>query len=164
MSNRNEQIKRLYLQHVDMVFRICFLFLKNEADAKDGVQDIFVKLIEKDIEFTSDEHEKAWIIRVSINYCKDQLRKVWNKRKSDIPNLEEFFGINNHHDQYLLSCILQLPTKYKDIIYLHYYEGYTIEEISKIQNISSSTLRSRLSKAKYILKERFEKEESYERV
>lgn len=159
----NETLTHVYMRHVDMVYRLCFIHLKNHADAKDGVQEVFLRVKKYDSAFQSVEHEKAWIIHVTNNYCKDQHKKFWNRNRQNIDNIEELFGIYDKEQLQILQYVLNLPDKYKSIIYLHYYEGYTIEEIAKIQNINSSTLRSRMSKARSILKYQLE-EDHYEQI
>ena len=143
-------ITDIYNRHVDMVYKICFILLKNTDDTEDAVQSIFTKIIEKNITFESIEHEKAWLIVSSKNHCKNLLRHWWKKI---IP-----FD-NNLHDSSLsddtssiLELVLNLPDKYKLPIYLYYYEGYSTDDIANILSLNPSTLRSRLKKGRELLK------------
>jgi len=136
-----------------MVYRVCFLYLKNSADTEDAVQNVFIKLINTTKPFKNDEHEKAWLIRCATNHCKDVLKSAYKKRtdfdiSEDIPDKE---SEDSHED--LLEALMKLPDKYKDCIYLHYYEGYKTDEIAALLNKPGSTIRSHLSEARELLRE-----------
>lgn len=145
-----QTITRLYTQYVDMVYRICFVLLKNPSDAEDAVQAVFMKVIEKEQVFDSPDHEKAWLIVAAKNHCKNQLKHWWRKGISFEPNTHDPV----HHDAQsdLLELLLKLPDQYKLPLYLYYYEGYSTDEVAQILELNSSTLRSRLKKAREILK------------
>ncbi|NMA85749.1 MAG: sigma-70 family RNA polymerase sigma factor [Tissierellia bacterium] len=148
----NREIIDIYNRNVDTVYRISLMYLKNIPDAEDAVQDIFLKLIRENHKFESLEHEKAWLIVTSQNYCKNILKNWWRKKRTDInntlePSYKENFTMDSTWQQ-----VLKLPKKYKMVIYLYYYEGYTTDEISKILQTKSSTIRSRLYRARKRLK------------
>ncbi|WP_242847640.1 RNA polymerase sigma factor [Niameybacter massiliensis] len=150
MEYTPERITDLYNKYVDMVYRICFMFFKNEIDTEDAVQAIFMKVIEKEPTFASVEHEKAWLIVTAQNHCKNQLKHWWQKRI-------EFDSATHdsvHHDEEsgVLELVLKLPDKFKLPIYLHYYEGYSTDEIAQMLDVNASTLRSRLKKGRELLK------------
>lgn len=146
----DEEITTLYNRHVDMVFKICYSFLKNIADSEDAVSTTFIKYMNYNGTFDNLEHEKAWFIVTSSRVCKDMLRQVWRKNisfdESHMTKLETF------EIDTTLDIILKLPSRYKTVIYLYYYEGYNSEDIAKILNISPSTVRNQLARAKKILK------------
>lgn len=155
MRAQGETLK-LYEAYGDMVFRVCMMHLKNQQDAYDATQETFLKLMQSDKLFDSDEHAKAWLITVSSNICKNMLKMFWNKnRVGDDVLLMVSKGDDgeNTGNREVMEAILNLPEKYKDLVYLHYYEGYSIEEIAGILGKKSSTLRSRLSKAKALLRD-----------
>lgn len=151
-----EETLKLYDLYSEMVFRICFIHLKNRQDAYDAMQETFLKLIQNDKSFDSEEHAKAWLITVSSNVCKNMLKSFWHKNRADDDALlllsQEDTAEEADHSE-VLEAVLCLPQKYKDLVYLHYYEGYSIEEIAKMTEKKASTLRSRLSRAKALLKD-----------
>ena len=154
----NEEVKEIYDEHFDMLFRISFMYFKNEHDALDIIQNVFVKLIEKNVSFNDKNHEKAWLIRVTVNMCKNNITH-WFRKNKEIVDSE--FTYKDKNDD-LLEQVLLLPRKYKDVIYLYYYEGYSTIEISKMLDKNENTVRSLLKRAKLILKENV-KEEFYEK-
>lgn len=143
-------ITDIYNRHVDMVYKICFILLKNTNDTEDAVQSIFTKIIEKNITFESIEHEKAWLIVSSKNHCKNLLRHWWKKIIPFDNNLHDSSVSDDTSS--ILELVLNLPDKYKLPIYLYYYEGYSTDDIANILSLNPSTLRSRLKKGRELLK------------
>jgi RNA polymerase sigma factor (sigma-70 family) len=137
-------------KHGGTIIKICRLYLKNSADAEDVFQSVFLKLIEKQPEFHDDEHEKAWLIRVAINKCKDHLKSYWWK---NIISIEDYDGAREM-DEYseVFQAVAKLSSKYKILIYMYYYEGYSTVEIAKMLNINEATIRTRLKRAREQLK------------
>lgn len=151
---KNEQEARRALErYADTIRRICFIHLKNYADVEDVFQEVFLKYILYDRPFESDAHEKAWLIRVAINACKDVLKSFFRKKVYSIDdvNLEHFSIQENDHE--LLDSVLRLPPKYKDVIYLFYYEGYSAVEIAKIIGKPENTIYTWLNRARKELKQ-----------
>ncbi len=161
--HNRDYFERIYEKYCTMVYRICFMYLKNESEAYDTTHETFLKMIQKNMYFTSEEHEKAWLIVTASNCCKDSLRSFWRKHKIDLDCIPEggYEQKDFNNNDTVLKAVLNLPGKYKTLVYLHYYEEYSIEEIASMLHKNSSTMRSRLSKAKKILKEVL-KEEEYE--
>lgn len=145
----DKEIVRLYQQYVNMVYQICFLYLKNKADTEDAVQTAFIQLLNQKKAFQSEEHVKAWLIRTATNICKNQL-KYWWRKNEEIDFVKEF-GETDKID-HTLETLLQLPEKYKTVIYMHYYMGYKTEEIAQILNQKHATIRSLLSRGRERLK------------
>ncbi len=145
----DKEIARLYNQYVNMVYQICFLYLKNKADTEDAVQTTFTKLLIQKKPFQSDEHVKAWLIRTASNICKNQLKHWW--RKNEEINCYNEVGIQDKSDT-TLESLLQLPEKYKTVIYMYYYMGYTSEEIAQILKQKHTTVRSLLRRGRERLK------------
>ncbi len=136
----------------DTIRRICFLHLKNYSDVEDVFQEVFLKYILHERPFDSDDHEKAWLIRVAINSCKDLHKSFFRRKVGNIENHQhELFYIQNN-DKELLSHILNLPEKYKNVIYLFYYEGYSAVEIANIINKKENTVYTWLKRAREQLK------------
>lgn len=146
-------IREIYERHADNVYRLCYSYLKNTEDAKDALQNTFVRLMKTEKEFESVEHEKGWLIVTAGNVCKDMLKSFW-KKKVTIDD-ESFSNISVHDEnRELLLAVLSLPVKYRISLYLHYYEGYTSAEIAKLMKKSDGTVRGYLVKGRDLLKER----------
>ena len=151
---RNEaEVNRVLDLHADTVRRICFMHLKSYSDTEDVFQDVFLKYILSEQIFESDEHEKAWLIRTAVNRCKDVLKSFFRKKVISVEELtsEPFYLEEN--DKELLDTVFSLPEKYRDVIYLFYYEGYTAAEIGSILNKNENTVYTQLSRARKALKE-----------
>ena len=132
-----------------MVYRLAMVYLGRHADAEDVTQEAFVKLLYKAPSFADAGHERRWLLRVTANLCKDQLRGFWRKRavalEGDYPIRDpETFGV--------AEAIVALPEKYKAVLHLHYYEGYSVAEIGEILKLSQSAVKMRLSRGRELLK------------
>ena len=113
-------------RYADLVRRVCMIHLKNHADTEDIFQTVFLKYVTGTTEFESEEHEKAWFIRVTINACKDLLRSFFRSRTVSLDDLlEQPDQVPEDHRE-VLEAVLALPDKYRDVVYLHYYEVYTL--------------------------------------
>lgn len=157
---RNEQeANRAIERYADMVRRICFVHLKNYADTEDIFQTVFLKYILYLGKFENEEHEKAWFIRVTINACKDLLKSFFNRNALPLEIIKEEAAVTETADRDLLESVLSLETKYKDVIYLYYYEGYTAGEISRILGKKENTVYSLMSRARALLKDKLGGEE-----
>lgn len=147
----DEELSQIYHRHVKTVYRVCFMFMKNEHETEDMVQNTFVRLMQDKTLFESWEHEKAWLIRTATNLCKDAFRR---RRKETIgldlvseAAIEQPFEVDE-----TLKKVLQLPNKYKTVIYMYYYEGYSTPEIAKKLKKNLSTVRSHLHNGRKLLK------------
>lgn len=147
----DREIMEIYDRHVDTVYRICFSFMKNKAETEDMVQETFVKLITKGKVFESESHEKAWLIVTASNLCKDQLKKWW-RQCEDIDECTHLTRQDGAEGSEVLSAILALPDAYKTVVYMYYYEGYSVKEIASSLGCLQTTVRSRLSRARNLLK------------
>ncbi len=147
------ELKRAVDRYADTVRRICLLYLKNYHDTEDIFQNVFLKYCLYNKEFQNDEHEKAWIIRVTVNACKDFLKSFYHKNIMPVEAIQDM-AVNADNDQsFVLEAVLSLPQKYKDTVYLFYYEGYTASEISKITGKKENTIYTFLARARKLLKE-----------
>lgn len=148
------EANRAVEQYTDMIRRICFLHLKNQSDTEDISQTVFLKYILYLGTFENAEHEKAWFIRVTVNACKDFLKSLWRHPAAPLDLLsEEAAAVSDDHHE-LLELVLALPPKYKDVIYLFYYEGYTAVEIANILGKNENTIYSLMSRGRTLLKEK----------
>ena len=151
-----EEVNQAIERYADTVRRICMVHLKNESDTEDIFQTVFMKYVLHTAPFESKDHEKAWIIRVTINACKDFLKNVFRRRTVPLDQLiEKPQDMPEDHSD-LLEAVLDLPKKYKDVIYLYYYEGYSAAEISSILKKNVNTVYTLLTRARQILKSRLE--------
>lgn len=151
-----EEANRAVDLYGDTVRRICMIHLKNMADTEDIFQTVFLKYVLRTAPFDAPEHEKAWIIRVTVNSCKDLLKSFFRTRTVSLETLiEKSQDIPEDHSD-VLEAVLALPEKYKDPIYLHYYEGYTAEEIGQILHKNTNTVYTLLTRARQMLKTRLE--------
>ena len=143
----------------DMVRRLCMVHLKNYADTEDIFQTVFLKYALASVSFDSDEHEKAWLIRVTLNACRDLLRSVFRSRTVSLEELVEQPARLAADHREVLEAVLSLPARYRDVVYLHYYEDYTAPEIAQILGKNVNTIYTRLTRAKELLREKLGGEE-----
>ena len=128
--------------------------VKNEADTEDIFQTVFLKYLLYRGEFESEEHEKAWFIRVTVNACRDLLRSFFRSRTVPQEELEGAAAELPQERREVLDAVLSLPAKYRDAVYLHYYEGYTAPEIGKLLGKNTNTIFTLLTRARQLLREK----------
>lgn len=149
----DKQFTEIYQRNVDTVYRLCYMFLKSHTDAEDAVQSIFMKLLRSNKRFENFEHEKAWFILTSKNYCKDVLKSWWKLRRTSLDDIPEIASWDNYQiASEVMEKLLSLPAKYKEVLYLYYYEGYSVKEISKLLGRNESTIQTQLSTGRKRLK------------
>ncbi len=151
LPHTDEEITAFYLRHVDTVYRLCYSFLKNPADAEDMTQECFLRALRSGMSFASVQHEKAWLIVTASNRCKNTLKRASRREESveEHPELADRSGTENGE---VLDAILRLPPEYKTAVYLYYYEGYTTPEIAEMLRCPKATVQSRLFRARKLLK------------
>ncbi|GMK41215.1 hypothetical protein PCCS19_42710 [Paenibacillus sp. CCS19] len=146
-------MNEVYQRNVDRVYRICFMYLKNRTDAEDAVQSVFLKLFKSDIGFRDFEHEKAWLIVTARNHCKDQLKSWWRTRQVDLAVLPEGIWHDDREGSgAVLEKLLSLPAKYRIILYLYYYEDYSVRELSSMLGRKESTIQTQLAKGRALMR------------
>lgn len=148
--NIEHYISELVDKYSDMVLRLALTYLKNIYDAQDVCQEVFIKIFQQEKTFLDPEHEKAWIVRVTINTCKDVMKSQWKRRF--LPSEEIVLPITDDENKEVVSFVLELPLKYRSVIYLHYFENYSTAEIAKLLNRNEATVRTQLKRARDILK------------
>lgn len=152
---RSEQeVNRAVDRYADMVRRLCMIHLKNEADTEDIFQTVFLKYLLSPVVFESEEHEKAWLIRVTSNACKDLLKSFFRSRTTSLDDLLERTAELPPDHREVLEAVLSLPRKYREVIYLHYYEDYTAPQISRILGKKVNTIYTLLTRSKQMLREK----------
>lgn len=156
-----KEAESLYHKYFAAVYSVCFLYMKNEADACDMVQETFLRLLQSRFQYQDGEKAKAWLIVTASNCCKSQLRKSWRKRQVSYDAALHDVG-KEDTDNLLLRMVEELDEKYRLPVYLHYFEGYQSGEIAKMLHTNASTVRSRLSKARELLRLELSSGESQE--
>lgn len=143
-----EEAARAIERYGDMVRRLCLVHLKNPADTEDIFQNVFLKYVLSPVVFESPEHEKAWLIRVTINACKDLVKSFFRSRTVPLEELLDQPAPLLEEHREVLEAVLALPRKYRDAVYLHYYEGYTAAEIGKLLGKNTNTVYTLLTRAR----------------
>lgn len=151
---RSEQeVNRAMERHADTVRRLCLIHLKNHADTEDIFQTVFLKYSLSSVRFESEEHERAWFIRVTLNACRDLLRRFFRSRTVSLDKLvEQPARIAPEHRE-VLEAVLALPQPYRDVVYLHYFEGMTAPQISQALHKKVHTVYTLLTRARQRLRE-----------
>lgn len=145
--------ERKYDEYGEMLYRIAYLFVANASDAEDILQDVFVQLLYSAPAFKDAEHEKAWLIRVTQNHCKNLLKSS-GRKNVPLDDLQSLHGTTVDTDMRLdvIRQVIALPFKYKSAVILYYYNDYPVEKIAKVLNISKSAVKMRLKKGRELLK------------
>lgn len=152
---RSEQeVNRAVDRYADTVRRLCMVHLKNYHDTEDIFQTVYLKYILSSAVFENEEHEKAWFIRVTINACKDLLKSFFRRRTVPLDELLNRTEDLTPENSEVLEAVLSLPEKNRDVVYLHYYEGYSAVEISGILGKKVNTVYTLLTRSKQLLKEK----------
>jgi len=140
-------VLELFDKYSNMVYRVALSYLRQSQDAEDAVQSVFLKLIEGRA-LPETGKERAFLTRVTVNHCKDVLRSVWKRRTEP---LSDEIVFEQKEDRELFDAIMDLAPKYRVVVYMHYYEGYTFSEISDFLKISASAVSMRIHRAKKLL-------------
>ena len=158
---QEQEVNRAIERYADTVRRLCMVHLKNRADTEDIFQTVFLKYVLSSVSFESEEHEKAWIIRVTINACKDLLKSFYRRRTVSLDAVIEQPTLLPPDNRAVLEAVLSLPPQYKDVVYLHFYEDYTAPQISKILGKNVNTVYTIITRSKQMLREKL-RGEGYE--
>lgn len=139
-------IEEAVTSYSNMLYKICIVMLCNEQDAQDAIQDTFCRYLEKSPDFTDKEHEKAWLISVATNVCRDMLRFRSRHPKISIDELADSLATPGERD--ILTELIELPSKHRTVIYLHYVEGYQVKEVASILNLTEHAVKKRLQRGR----------------
>lgn len=138
-------------KYADMVLRICLVYMKNKTDAEDVFQNVFLKLCVSKPPFHDEEHLKAWLITVARNECINVLRSFWHRNVTCIDEI--VLPVKNGEDKEVIKALLNLPLKYRDVLYFFYFEGYKINELSKLFRVKEPTIKTRIRRGRELLKD-----------
>lgn len=144
----NAEIERVVNEYATMLLRVAYSQLNNRAEAEDTVQEVLLKYMEKAPIFQSEEHEKVWLLRVTVNHCKNHLASAWFRKRAD---LDEGIPALDNAELEVVSAVAALPAKYRAVVHLYYFEGYSTKEIAEILHSRPNTVSSRLSRARALL-------------
>lgn len=158
----DQEFSDIYERQAERVYAICCFYLGNPADAQDAVQNIFIRLLEKQEVFCSRQHEEAWFYTVARNHCRDILRSGWRKKRIDLGNslqekLEHEKIAEDDSNECIEQALRKLPVKQKEVLYLYYYEEYSIKEMSALLHRKESTIQSQLAAGRRKLKKQLVK-------
>lgn len=151
-----DELERVMQTYGNMLFRIALITLGNASDAEDAVQDTLIKYMQKAPKFGEREHEKAWLLKVVSNTCKDALRFRSRHQTVDIEEIKEFS--KEASDTGILEALMNLPEKFRVVLTLYYVEEYSIETIAKVIGRTTSAVKMRLQKGRKLLEEIYRKE------
>lgn len=149
-----ERLTRLMQIHGSAVLRVCYLYLKDHALAQDAAQTAFVKAWQALSSLRSNASEKAWLMRIAVNTCKTMLRSPEYRLYAQSPDMDELpepSVHDEHPDSTVLSAVLALPQKYREVVMLHYYQGLSGPEVARILRIPQATVLTRLHRARKLL-------------
>ncbi len=169
-NSRVEQVSEIVNRNSDMVYRLAFSMVKNVQDAEDIYQETFIRYIRSPLIFESAEHERAWFIRVTTNLCKNLWKSAWRQKMVSMESMEEAetsrqraqraYGQETNivkglseEEETLVEMVKRLPVKYRAVVHLFYYEEMSAEEIAAALKLKSSNVRTRLTRARKMLKE-----------
>lgn len=144
------KVEEIVEEYGNMLFRLCVVLLCNEQDAQDALQETFVRYMEHAPAFHSKEHEKAWLVKVASNLCKDVYRSRMRHPTVDLDEVSEYCELPEQSE--VLAELMKLPGKLKTVIYLHYIEGYKTTEIAQMMGTSTNAVRKRLQRGRQCLK------------
>lgn len=153
-----QSVQELAEKYQNNLFAIAFHICKNKEDAEDVVQDTFIQYHTIKKNFESEQHIRAWLIRVTINKAKNMNHTFWRKNKMSIEDYMETLVFETSESETLFETVMKLPEKYRIVIHLFYYEDYSVREIANILRISESNVKVRLSRGRSILKEQLKEE------
>ncbi len=148
--------RRAVNEYGSSLYRLCSVMTGNREDADDALQECFLRYVEKAPDFNDGEHEKAWLIRVASNICKDILRK---RKYQSFVSLDEIRNLGVCEDNaQILETLISLEEKYRIVIHLHYVEGYKAREIASMLGITEAAVKKRLQRGRDALREIYGKE------
>ena len=139
----------VYERHVSAVYRLCYVYLKNRAEAEDAVQTVFLRYLQAQPALHDANHERAWLLRTAKNCCCDALRSWWRRCRVDADALPEPAAPTGADEPSALrQALLALPERYRVPLYLHYIEGYPTKEVAALLRCPESTVRTRLQRGR----------------
>ena len=155
-ARQPDQVEAMTQKYGDMLFRTCLVMLQNQPDAEDAVQETVLKYMLKAPVFDSSEHEKAWLLKVAANHCRDLLRFRSRHPQVTLEQLTEY--LTDPENSGILDALMTVPEKYRIVMLLHYVEGYPTDEIAQRIGKTPSAVKMRLQKGRKLLKKAYREE------
>ncbi len=155
-ARQPDQVEAMIQKYGDMLFRTCLVMLQNQPDAEDAVQETVLKYMLKAPVFDSSEHEKAWLLKVAANHCRDMLRFRSRHPQVTLEQLTEY--LTDPENSGILDALMTVPEKYRIVMLLHYVEGYPTDEIAQMIGKTPSAVKMRLQKGRKLLKKAYREE------
>ena len=155
----NDNIDDVITLYSNIVYRLALVQTKNKSDAEDIFQEVFLRYVRSKTQFQSEEHRKAWFIKVTMNCSRKLLYSAWFRHT--IP-LNEELKFETKEESDVLYAVLDLPLKYRNVIYLFYYSDLPLKQIGEILSLNTSTVKTQLFRAKRILKLKLKGDFDYE--
>ena len=151
-------------KYANNIYKVALSYCRNKYDAEDILQNVFIKLLQFDGDFDGEEHLRRWLIRVTINSCKDLCKSFWKKRIVSIDELKQNYSyeFSSNEKSDLYEMVMELPQKYRLVTHLYYYEDYSIKEISEILQVKETTVQTQLMRARAKLQTRLKEEVKYD--
>ena len=149
-------IMEICTKYGDRLYAAAFNITRQRQDAEDAVQEALLRLFRSDKEFESEEHVKAWLIRVTINIAKSTCTSFWHRNTVPYEDYMDDIPFEDESDKDLMEAVLSLPDKYRIIVHLYYYEGYKTREIADTLKLSENTVKTRLLQSRKLLKNKLE--------
>lgn len=153
----------LYARHADTVYRLAYARTRSASDADDIVQEVFLRCMRAQPDFADAEHEKAWLIRVTINCTKNLVTSAWRRHTAAEPETERA-GEEAEDYSDVLEAVMALPQKYRTVIHLYYYERFSVTEIAAVTHATENTVKSQLFRAREMLRGALKGDYAYETV
>ena len=149
----SKEYKRLADQYIDRVYRVALNGCKNKYDADDVVQNTFIKLLKCKKQFEDDEHVRNWLLRVAVNECNSIWNSSWRKKVVSLEeSREEEPAFSTSEKSELYDLVMKLSPKYRQVVYLYYYEEFSVKEVAEVLRISETAVQTRLQRARQKLK------------
>ncbi len=154
----NYEVEEIIRVNGNMVFRLALIRTKQRDKAEDIFQEVFIRFLKLNERLESENHERAWLIKTTLNCCKDYWKSAWNRRVV-YNHKEEEVGLEEQEDKhdFIREIVMELPDKYRTIVHLYYYEEFSIKEIGEMLSVNQNTISTRLMRAREILRRKLEK-------
>lgn len=155
-----QDYSKIVTEYADTVYRVALSYSRSLQDAEDSVQNVFLKLLTKKPVFTDEEHIRRWLIRVTVNECKNIWNSFWRKHVEPVEILPETASFEEETHSQVYEEVMALPPKYRITIYLYYYEEYSTKEIAEILHMKETTVRTHLARGRKLLKMQLNSQET----
>ena len=146
-------VEMLVERYHQNLFAVAFNVCKNREDAEEVVQDAFIQYHLKRLDFQGEEHIRAWLIRVTINKAKNAARTFWRRHRTSLEETMAALTFDDQESEQLFEAVMALPQKYRIVVHLFYYEDYSVHEMAKLLSLSESNVKTRLSRARAMLRD-----------